>query len=233
MVRRAQRVSPSIGYDSKGHKTSLKKGICAHRRGDQRTPPDVPKHYGFVIICICACTQSSDVQSSPLTGGIDRMDGHGSNVNDNASSDAERVRSLFQDLPERYGQRFLRLLKLRDLFLEEMALSLQPAVNQWLTEQQPDTATKKDALVTEVTDYLRMLNLAVRLPSSPDSGRLSVVEVGRQHDTKYTLESLRTGPRRSDPRFDVIPPLELMADAPKAERVLLALQRPQPDGRGR
>lgn len=145
----------------------------------------------------------------------------------------ERLRALFQGLPEKYGARYVKLFQLRNLFLAEMASALQPSFDRWAAEKRSDPSLDRDAFARELTQDLHLLGLGIRSPDSPWPSYLNVVEVGRRHDLKYKIEALRYGPKRSDPRFDELPPLTLVADPPQPDDLSLLLQQSRPRSRGR
>lgn len=147
--------------------------------------------------------------------------------------DRERLRAVFQDLPEKYGARYVQLFHLRNLFLAEMATALQTSFDRWAAEKRSDPSLDREAFARELTQDLHLLGLGIRSSDSPWPSYLNVVEVGRRHDVKYTIEALRYGPKRSDPRFDELPPLTLMADPPQPDDLSLLLQQSRPRSRGR
>lgn len=151
----------------------------------------------------------------------------------------ERVRSLFSGLPEPYGDRLRAVLRLQTLFQEELAVCLQPSLNHWVALDQPHTLERgpeaMDALAAHITDSLYTIGLAVKLPGSNEPGRVAVIEDDRRHPpvVRFTLESLRKGPRARDPKFDAIPELELTNNPPPGRVLPLTLDRPGPGSRGR
>lgn len=134
------------------------------------------------------------------------------------------VHALFRHVSGPYGQRYLALTHLRDLFQQELALCLQPSLNLWIREQQPVSAEHKGSFAASITRDLSSLGLAISSPFGPDPSRLSVRNSASS--THFAFESLEHGPRRSDATFDQVPDLTLINDLPRSQALLLRLTKP-------
>jgi hypothetical protein len=85
-----------------------------------------------------------------------------------ATEDTQRaaIRSLFQDLPGGFSERLSAVVKLRDIFHEEIALAMTAPLNEYFGGLAQDTAAEKTQTATHINGTLRSLGLTIREPKT-------------------------------------------------------------------
>jgi len=76
------------------------------------------------------------------------------------------VESLFHNLPEGFGERYVALQAIRQAFYSHLAASLQPALNNYVKTQRQDTYEERGELASWINQSLRKMGLSLICPTS-------------------------------------------------------------------
>jgi hypothetical protein len=143
------------------------------------------------------------------------------------------LKSLMADLPERYADRYAAIQNIRHAFHREMALVLQPVLNEHIPGRPQDSAKERQELAAWINEQLRNIGLAVKCGKT---GRPASIVVDSQDRAHSDITRFRFSTRSENGKYSHtstaqnLGELELTEHNPRIEPLAKFVRRKRLDG---
>jgi hypothetical protein len=105
---------------------------------------------------------------------------------------------LLTDLPGDYTARYAAIQAIRHAFHREIAVALEPAINERVSQMPQDTPEERQNLASWINEQLRQIGLAAKCPVT---GRPASIVVDRQDREHPEITRFRYGVRSEDGKY--------------------------------